>query len=59
MDGSETKLCSSCLVEVDAIAKEKQLEREARKLEKDAIKRRNNWNVKLIVKRNGWPGIMN
>ena len=30
-------MCLFCLVEADAIAKEKQLERETRKLEKDAI----------------------
>ena len=32
---SGTKLCSFCLVEAEAIAKEKRLERKARKLEKD------------------------
>ena len=35
-NGSETKLCSTCLVEAEAIAKEKRLEHEARKQEKDA-----------------------
>ena len=37
VDGIWTKLCSPCLVEAEEIAKEKRLEREARKLEKDAI----------------------
>ena len=38
-EGSATKLCSLCLVEAEAIAKEKRLEGEARKLKKEVIEK--------------------
>ena len=39
VEGSESGLCSDCLVEAEAIAKEKRLEGEARKLKKEVIEK--------------------